>query len=294
MREVTPADDDARTSHRKPTLLSALLVAGGIAFVSVLILSTGRLSPAWILYLLPVILASLLADVPGGIVAAALSAMAVVLVASPSELSALWLELLTGLSAFVLCGIVVGIQARRQRTHAQALERVSTRDPVTGVRKAESFYARLNEEMRRSDRYGSDVGVVLARVEDIDEFSRTFGRYKTDLMLEHLADIMRLSARDTDIMGRVGPETFALAIPHADPAAAETVARRVAAASAAAEFEGDALEPATHCRVSVTSVSYPADAGDVPGLLSTASTRLAPEAERVQEARLPGPGEVIA
>lgn len=294
MREVTAAADDARTSHRRLALPSALLVAGTIAFISVLILSTGQLSPAWLLYLLPVILASLLADVPGGIVTAALSAATIVLVAPPEELAIRWPELVTGLSVFVLCAIVVGMQARHQRNHALALERVSTRDPVTGVRKAGAFHARLDEELRRSDRYGADVGVILAKVEEVDTFALTFGRYKTDLMLEHLANILRLSARDTDIVGRVGSETFALAIPHADAEASERVARRIAEATAAAEFEGDALEPVTCCRVSVASASYPTDAGDVSSLLSVASKRLNGQGATDQETPSADVGEVMA
>jgi diguanylate cyclase (GGDEF)-like protein len=274
MREVTAAADDTRVLHRRSRLLSAILVAGTTAFVAVLILSTGNLSPAWLLYLIPVILASLLAEVPGGIMAAAFAAASIVLVAPRDALAAQWPELATGLTIFVLCGIVVGVQAKRRRAHTQALEAVSTRDTLTGVRKPESFHARMGEEMRRSDRYGTDVGLVVARVKDMDTFARTFGRYKADLMLVHLADVMRLSVRDTDIVGRIGPETFAVTIPHGDAESTRRVADRIAQTSREAQFEGDALEPVTTCDVAVASGSYPADAGDTETLLGMVIGRL--------------------
>lgn len=274
MREVTAAADDTRTAHRTPGLVGALLVVGATAFVAVLIVSTGRLSPAWVLYLVPIVIGSLVGYVPGGVIAAAMAAGSLALVAPAGSLSEAWPELTTGLAVFLLSAVVVGAQASRQRHHAEALERVSARDPVTGVRKAEPLRARIAEEIRRSDRYGTDVGVVLVRVQDMGTFTRTFGRYKADLMLEHLADIIRLTGRDTDILGRVGPDSFAVALPNAGTDAAASMARRIADAVHAAEFEGDALEPTTSCRVNVASGSYPADAGTAQALLTLITERL--------------------
>lgn len=274
MREVTAPADDERTDRPRSYLPAALIVAGSTAFVTVIIVSTGRLSPAWLLYLIPVVIASLVADVPGGVLATALAAVALVLTAPGDAIAERWAELLTGLAVFLLCGAVVGVQAHRQRMHAHALERVSTHDPLTGLHKAESFGARLAEELRRADRYSTSVGLIAVRVEDIEAFSRTFGRYKADLMLEHLADVIRLGVRDTDIVGRTGPETFAVIIPHADAEAIRSTAARVAESCASAEFEGDALEPVTRCATSVAAVGYPADANDAAALLNAVADRL--------------------
>lgn len=277
MREVTAAADDTRTAHRTPGLVGALLVVGATAFVAVLILSTGRLSPAWVLYLVPIVIGALVGDVPGGLIAAAIAGGSLALVAPAGTITESWPELTTGLAVFVLSAVVVGAQASRQRHHAEALERVSTLDPLTGVRKAESFKARLAEEVRRSDRYGTDLGVVLVKVQDMETFTRTFGRYKADLMLEHLADIIRLAGRDTDVLGRIGPESFAVALPNADTDAAAVAAKRISDTVHAAEFEGDALEPVTTCRVKVASASYPADAGTAQALLTLLTERLEDE-----------------
>lgn len=171
---------------------------------------------------------------------------------------------------------MVGVQARRQRTHNVALERASAVDALTGVLKAEHFVSALGDEIRRGDRYGHDLGLILLRVEGFDEFSRVFGHYKAEAMLQHLADIVRLSVRATDTVGRLEPTMFAVAIPHAAPDAAAEVAQRLAATTRAAEFEGDALEPITACVTSAVSVSYPADATSPTELLDRARSGLAP------------------
>ncbi|MBF4510281.1 MAG: diguanylate cyclase [Aeromicrobium sp.] len=283
MREVNATADDTRAPHRTPALVHALVVAGTIGFVAVLILSTGRVSPAWMLYLAPIILASLFHDVPGGIVTAAACAASLIIITPTEALEARWPELAVGFAVFIASGIVVGTQAHRQRRHAEALERVSTRDPLTGVRKSEPLITRLAEEMRRSDRYDTEVGLVAVQVEDIAEFTRTFGRYKTDLLLQHLAEIIQLEVRDTDIVGRVGQESFAVVMPHAGPADAASIAERVEAAACAAEFEGDALEPVAHCRVTSASVSYPQDAGSARDLLDLVRRRLVDDREQTQQ-----------
>ncbi len=274
MREVLGAVDEPRVVRPTVSLWHVIVVAAAAGFVTLLIMSSGHLSPAWLLYLAPITLAALVADVPGGIVVTALCAGAAVLVAPPDTLAAQWPELATGLGVFLGCAVVVGAQAHRQKSHTEALERVSTLDPLTGVRKAVAFQDRLSEEMRRSDRYGTDVGVVVARVEDVENFTRTFGRYKTDLLFKHLADVMRLEVRDTDSIGRMDHALFALILPHSDAANTAAVAARVAEMVAATDFEGDALEPVTSCRIAVASSSYPEDAGDAQTLMTVLASRL--------------------
>lgn len=278
MYEVTAGAEEGRVPQNRLTLSSILLVAAALAFVTALILFSGEPSPAWFLYLLPIIIGALAYDIAGGVVVTALSAGALFLVAPTPELAERWPELTAGFAVFLICGVVVGVQARRQRTHGVALERASALDALTGVLKAEHFISALGDEVRRGDRYGHDLGVVLIRVEGFDEFSRVFGHYKAESMLKHLADIVRLSVRATDTVGRLEPTVFAVAAPHAAPAQAAELARRLAVISRAAEFEGDALEPITACVTSAASASYPADAASPGELLDRARSQLGPAA----------------
>jgi diguanylate cyclase (GGDEF)-like protein len=274
MYEMTAGAEEERVPQSRFTLSSVLLVAAALAFVTALIVLSGEPSPAWFLYLLPIVIGALAYDIGGGVIVTALSAAAVFLASPSTALSDGWPEFLAGFAVFLMCGIVIGWQARHQRTHRVALERASALDALTGVLKAEYFVSELGGEIRRGDRYGHSVGLVLVHVEDFDEFARLFGHYKSESMLRHLSDIVRLTVRATDTIGRLEPTVFAVILPHAGEAQAAEVADRLRGTTRAAEFEGDALEPITACVTTASSASYPADAANETELLVHARSLL--------------------
>ncbi len=271
---MTAAATGSRARFQRVRLSGALLVAGSLTFVTALIAFLGTPSPAWFLYLVPIIVGALAYDIPGGVVASLLGAVACALAVPAPLLGALWPELGTGFVIFAACGVVVGFQAHRQRSHAVALERASSLDPITDTLKPEHLENRLAYEVRRAERYGYPLGLALVRVQDFDGFTRVFGHYKANLMLTHLAGVIRLTARSTDLLGRTGAATFAVVLPHADAECARSVARRIEEACSRAAFEGDALEPVTKCRTSVSWASYPEEADSHETLVELASQRL--------------------
>ena len=212
-RTMTAAATGSHTPLQRVRLSGALLVAGSLVFVTSLIAFLDKPSPAWFLYLVPVIAGALAYDIPGGIVASLLGAIGCMLVVPSPLLETFWPELATGFVVFTACGAVVGFQAHRQRSHATALERASVLEPVTGTLKAEHLDTQLAREVRRAERYGHALGLALVRVEDFDGFTRIFGHYKADLMLAHLTSVIRLAARSTDIIGHTGSATFAVVLP---------------------------------------------------------------------------------
>ena len=254
-------------------LAGVLAVIGIVAFTTALIAFSGNLTPYWLLYLLPVVVGALAYDVPGAIVAVGISALACAAVTPRGLLGNSWPELLAGAIVFLLCGIVVGLQARRQRDHAAALERASALDAVTGVMTTGPFTERLAEEVQRAERYRTSLGVVVVRVEDLEGFERVFGHYKLDLMLRHLANVLALAARGSDIVGRLGKSEFAIILPGANIDGARTVAERVQRLCATTSFEGDALEPVTTCPAAAGPASYPGEAGTAAALLELAASR---------------------
>jgi diguanylate cyclase (GGDEF)-like protein len=270
-------------------LPGVLLVVASVAFTTSLVAFSGEISPAWLLYLVPITIGALTYDVPGGLAAVVLS-LGACLIAAPQALAPnVWPELATGFGVFTGCGVVVGVQAHRQRSHATALEEASALDRVAGVLKPAAFAERLDAEVRRAERYHTPLGLVLVRVRDLEGFERLFGHYKTDLMLQHLASVVALAARSTDLVGRLDEATLALAAPGADAEGARRMAERVGAACAAARFEGDALEPAARCDTVTAWASFPASAASAEALVEAAREAL--EATRLHDAGLGGGSE---
>ena len=100
MYEVTAGAEEERVPQSRFALSSILLVAAALAFVTALIVLSGEPSPAWFLYLLPIIIGALAYDIAGGILVTALSAGALFLAAPPTTLAESGLELVAGFGVF--------------------------------------------------------------------------------------------------------------------------------------------------------------------------------------------------
>lgn len=265
-------------SQRRPTslhLAALVMVSLTGGFVTALIFFTGELLTLWPLYVVPIVIAAITYHVAGAVLVSAISAalVAFTLYGTGLDTSALP-ELIVGMAAFTVSGIVIGVQAHRSHRHGYLLEETSILDPLTGLYKRVHFNQRLAEELRRSERYGLSCSVVLIEVECFDAFKEQFGHYKAEMLLEHLADVLRVSVRDHDIVGRYAQISFGIVLPFAGAAEAQTVADRVAAVVADTQFEGDVLEPVTHCTVRTAHATYPDDACERNAMLAAAQARL--------------------
>lgn len=257
-------------------LWSALAVGATVLFVTLLIGLTGDLGSYWPLYIVPVMLAAVFFYVPGLVLAATVCAAAVAFVAPPGGLSgSSGVQILVGFTALLVAGGAVAVHASRSARHAVALEQVSFRDEESGLYKPTYMRRRLIEEVRRATRHEVAVGLLVVRLDGLAVFRETFGAYKTGLLMEHLADVLRITVRDTDVVGRYGPESFGVIMPFAGPLEAMLVAERVRSAACNAEFEGDVLQPSAHCPVSVAAVALPAEADTIEELVAIAADRLA-------------------
>ncbi|HJV87391.1 MAG TPA: diguanylate cyclase [Noviherbaspirillum sp.] len=109
-----------------------------------------------------------------------------------------------------------------------ALQNLATTDPLTGLCNRRQFLALLEGEMARAVRYpGNNVCVLMA---DLDHFKRVndaFGHAVGDAALRHFAQILRSTARQTDFVGRLGGEEFAVVLTETNLEAAELFARRL-------------------------------------------------------------------
>jgi diguanylate cyclase (GGDEF)-like protein len=266
-------------SRRRPTSihLAALVLVGLTAgFVTALILITGELVTLWPLYVVPIVIAALTYYVGGAVLASAICAAVLILMHYGMGPSAFFLpELIVGMIAFTISGVVIGVQAHRSKRHGTLLEETSILDPVTGLYKRAHLDKRLQEELRRSERYDLSCSVVLVEIECFDAFKQQFGSYKAELLLEHLGDVLRMSVRDHDIVARYGEDVaFAIVLPFAGAEQAEAVAARMTGIVGDTEFEGDVLEPATHCTVRTSHATYPEDSCERDQLLVVAEDRL--------------------
>ena len=113
------------------------------------------------------------------------------------------------------------------RLELEQLRRQPGRDPVTGLPDASTFHTRVGEELARARRHGLPVSVVLIDLDHFGALNARYGREAGDATLGEVALMLRLQLRETDIVARLGGDTFGLLLPETDAGPALRCAQRV-------------------------------------------------------------------
>jgi two-component system cell cycle response regulator len=107
------------------------------------------------------------------------------------------------------------------------LRRLATTDPLTGAANRRHFLERAQLELARVKRYGDPVSILMM---DIDHFKRvndSRGHAAGDLALQMLVGACHEMLRETDLLGRLGGEEFAVLLPETTDDDAFDVAERL-------------------------------------------------------------------
>lgn len=123
-------------------------------------------------------------------------------------------------------------------TGVRNLRHRADHDPLTRLYNRYVFQQHLDEEIRRTERYGGAFSLIMF---DLDHFKTVNDRYGHDVGDQVLRLVSTLAAeevRDADILARWGGEEFMILLPETDIDSAGVVAERVRARIASTNFEG--------------------------------------------------------
>lgn len=125
----------------------------------------------------------------------------------------------------------------------QTLETLALTDELTQVYNHRYFQIRLEEELRRGQRYQVNVAVIMVDVDDFKEVNDHYGHITGDRILHDIAMLLRRSVRATEIVARYGGDEFALILPQTEYDAAQIAAERLRDTVATHEFTTAEGEP---------------------------------------------------
>lgn len=127
---------------------------------------------------------------------------------------------------FALSAVRMARTVRELRTFHRQLEALSTTDDLTGLYDRRYFFAALDKELKRAERYGAPLSLIMLDIDHFKEVNDTYGHPAGDLVLRRLAVLMRRLFRNIDILARVGGEEFVAILPSTGIDATLKVAER--------------------------------------------------------------------
>jgi diguanylate cyclase (GGDEF)-like protein len=142
-------------------------------------------------------------------------------------------------------------------------------DSLTGLYVRRYFMAKLQEEIRRAERYNRVISIVMADLDRFKNINDTYGHDAGDRVLQAIGKFLQNNIREVDILARYGGEEFVMMIPEADQEAAYSLSERLRHNFSKIKF--DNLPQIT---ISLGVATYPFDGTELEDLIKKADAAM--------------------
>jgi diguanylate cyclase (GGDEF)-like protein len=99
------------------------------------------------------------------------------------------------------------------RESERRYQELSIVDDLTQLYNSRHFYAQLEKEIERSNRYEQPLTLLLLDLDKFKDFNDTYGHVEGDEVLLRLATVIKRCLRETDSAYRYGGEEFTIILP---------------------------------------------------------------------------------
>lgn len=146
---------------------------------------------------------------------------------------------------------IILVNASRHR-HVQVL---ASTDGLTGLFNYRTLHERLRHEFDRSNRYGSPLSFIMLDIDLFKKVNDAYGHTQGDAVLRKVADILRESTRDVDLLARYGGDEFVVILPETQPRNGAHLAERIRSAIQKHTFH--ITDTDIHITISLGVATYP-------------------------------------
>ncbi len=147
---------------------------------------------------------------------------------------------------------------------------LSIRDSLTGLYNNAHFKELLEVEVKRSERYGHPLSLLMIDIDDFKKWQDKRGHLSGDRALKEIGNLIRSIVRGVDIVARYGGEEFAILMAETPKEMARLAAERVRKAIESLNLV-DGRDPLT---VSIGVAEFPRDAREPEELIEKADMAL--------------------
>ncbi len=134
--------------------------------------------------------------------------------------AAIWL----GNSTWDACFPLVRKQLERER---ERCETGAATDSLTGLPNRGAFSLRLEEEVLRARRYGTDLSLVMMDIDDLGRINDELGEHAGDLLLASTGVLLKSQLRAADVAFHYGEDEYALVLTNTAETDAWVVAEKL-------------------------------------------------------------------
>jgi len=124
----------------------------------------------------------------------------------------------------------------RHQRMMDEIRRHAQEDYLTGIANRRKTAELIATEIRRCERYGGPLSVILMDIDRFKEINDTYGHDAGDRALKTTADLLRQMIRNSDTAGRWGGEEFLVVCPQTDLEGAKALAEKLRRVYANTEF----------------------------------------------------------
>ncbi|MCX7678618.1 MAG: diguanylate cyclase [Spirochaetes bacterium] len=109
----------------------------------------------------------------------------------------------------------------------EELTKMIITDQLTGLYNHQYIYEQVKNEIKKSERYGRTFSVIMFDIDDFKKVNDTYGHQVGDVVLVKIAEKLRESIREVDLVARYGGEEFLVVLPETTLENAYLIAERI-------------------------------------------------------------------
>ena len=172
-------------------------------------------------------------------------------------------------SSILLCVVQWLCLRQTTLTSRRKIEHLTFIDALTNVYNYRYLDRRLDEEIRLCKRFKTSLSVVYLDMDGFKRVNDDFGHQVGNAVLAEIGSLLKVGARATDLVGRMGGDEFLVILPGTSRDEAQIVSERILQ-----RLEGHAYQVEEKriegIRASVGVASFPYDCADKASLIAAA------------------------
>jgi diguanylate cyclase (GGDEF)-like protein len=136
-------------------------------------------------------------------------------------------QLLSVLAPGAAVALIIAALIEQMQSAVKRISDLASTDTLTGLLNLRSFEEILQQEHRKSERFGRPYTVVVVDVDNLAQVNETMGHEAGSQILSAVAAAITRSIRSSDVAARLGGDEFVVLLTEADSAMGGAIATRI-------------------------------------------------------------------